>query len=84
MTDGNDRLTLTRLAEECDVAERYVERLVEFGFLEPTEHAFSWSDFNAGMSLERMAPHSQSGRLSLAFELQSSGRQGSRSRASVA
>ena len=41
MADDTDRLTLTRLADECDVDEGYVKRLVEFGFLGSSDGAFS-------------------------------------------
>jgi class 3 adenylate cyclase len=70
-------LTCAQLAIEGEVDEAYIERLVEIGVLHPTDAIFGWADLwrvrtmraleDAGMSLERMAPLFQSGRLNLAF-----------------
>ena len=74
---ANEPLTRAQLADEGEVDEAYIERLVEIGALHPTDAIFGWADLwrvrtmraleDAGMPLERIAPLFQSGRLNLAF-----------------
>ena len=77
MTDRREPLTRAQLAEESDVAEAYIDQLAELSILHPKEGTYGLADVwrvrtmrsleSAGMTLERMAPHFQSGRLSLGF-----------------